>query len=159
MTTGLLDMFETEAELKAVLAHEIAHVELRHSRHKKTSADAGRAIGGLLGAIGAVRGDRRLMGAGVVADLVAALAFLDYGREREREADMFASVFLARTHETDGLVGTFDKLRRARENRPPTADADAVTQAVDNVMERLLASHPSPLERLNRAGNDDRDIR
>ena len=151
VTTGLLDLFETEAELKAVLAHEIAHVESRHSRRKKTGADAGRAIGGLLGAIGAVRGDRRLMAAAAATDIVAGLAFLDYGREREREADMFASVFLARTNETDGLVGTFDKLRSARENRPPTAAGDAVTQAVDNVMERLLASHPSPLERLYRA--------
>ena len=40
-------------------------------------------------------------------------------------------------------------MQRARESRAPTADA--VTQAVDNVMERLLSSHPSPLERLNRA--------
>ena len=52
---------------------------------------------------------------------------------------MFASVYLARTNETDGLVGTFDKLRRAREISPPTRDADAVTRAVDNVMERLLS--------------------
>ena len=151
VTTGLLDLFETEAELKAVLAHEIAHVESRHSRRKKTGADAGRAIGGLLGVIGAARGDRRLMAAAAATDIVGALAFMNYGREREREADMFASVFLARTNETDGLVGTFDKLQRARESRPPTANAGAVTQAVDNVMERLLSSHPSPLERLNRA--------
>lgn len=151
VTTGLLDLFETEAELKAVLAHEIAHVESRHSRRKQTGADAGRAIGGLLGVIGAARGDRRLMAAAAATDIVGALAFMNYGREREREADMFASVFLARTNETDGLVGTFDKLQRARESRPPTADASAVTQAVDNVMERLLSSHPSPLERLNRA--------
>ena len=151
VTTGLLDLFETEAELKAVLAHEIAHVESRHSRRKKTGADAGRAIGGLLGVIGAARSDRRLMAAAAATDIVGALAFMNYGREREREADMFASVFLARTNETDGLVGTFDKLQRARESRPPTADGDAVTQAVDSVMERLLSSHPSPLERLNRA--------
>ena len=151
VTTGLLDLFETEAELKAVLAHEIAHVESRHSRRKQTGADAGRAIGGLLGVLGAARGDRRLIAAAAATDIVGALAFMNYGRQREREADMFASVFLARTNETDGLVGTFDKLQRARESRPPTADAGAVTQAVDNVMERLLSSHPSPLERLNRA--------
>ena len=151
VTTGLLDLFETEAELKAVLAHEIGHVESRHSRRKQTGANAGRAMSGLLGTIGAARGDRRLMAAAAVTDIVGGLAFMNYGREREREADMFASVLLARTNETDGLVGTFDKLRRAREMSPPTADADAVTQAVDNVMERLLSSHPSPLERLSRA--------
>ena len=151
VTTGLLDLFETEAELKAVLAHEIAHVESRHSRRRQRGADVGRAIGGLLGTIGAVRDDRRLAAAAAVTNIVGGLAFMNYGREREREADMFASVFLARTNETDGLVGTFDKLRRAREMSPPTPDADAVTRSVDNVMERLLSSHPSPLERLSRA--------
>ena len=82
-------------------------------------------IGGLLGVIGAARGNRRLMAAAAATDIVGALAFMNYGWEREREADMFASVFLARTNETDGLVGTFDKLQRARESRLPTADADA----------------------------------
>ena len=149
VTTGLLDLFETEAELKAVLAHEIAHVESRHSRRGQRGADAAQAIGGLLSAIGAARGGGN--GLEDIATIVGGLAFMNYGRNREREADMFASVFLARTNETDGLVGTFDKLRSAREVSPPTADADAVTRAVDNAMERLLSSHPSPLERLSRA--------
>ena len=151
VTTGLLDLFETEAELKAVLAHEIAHVESRHSWRSQKGANAGRTISGIFGAIGAVRDDARLTAIGGAVEVVGGLAFLNYGRQREREADMFASVFLARTNETDGLVGTFDKLQSAREMSSPTADADAVTRTVDNVMERLLSSHPSPLERLSRA--------
>ena len=46
VTTGLLDLFETEAELKAVLAHEIAHVESRHSLRRQKGASAGQAISG-----------------------------------------------------------------------------------------------------------------
>ena len=61
--TGLLDRLETEAELRALLAHEIAHVESRHSLRKQKSAAAGRAISGLLGTIGAARDDTRLKGA------------------------------------------------------------------------------------------------
>ena len=43
MTTGLLNMLDTEAELYAVFAHEAGHVRLNHM-HKSASRGAGLSI-------------------------------------------------------------------------------------------------------------------
>ena len=84
---------------------------------------------------------------------------MNYGREREREADMFASIFLARTNETDGLVGTFDKLRRAREMSPPDCGYErrnAGCRQRDGESS-VVSSEPGRTVE-PRAGNDYRDL-
>ena len=65
---------------------------------------------------------------------------------------MFASVFFARANKgSEGLAGTFEALRDAEESMPPSESRGIVTDSVDSVIGRMLASHPSVTERLERA--------
>ena len=152
VTTGLVGALETEAALQAVLAHEIAHVESRHSYRSNKGVRTAEAIGGLLNVFSRTTGNRSVAGIGGLAtNGIGNLVLANYGRDREREADMFASVFFARANEgNEGLAGTFEALRDAEEASPPSESRGMVTDAVDNVIGRMLASHPSVTERLER---------
>ena len=153
VTTGLVGALETEAALQAVLAHEIAHVESRHTYRSNKGVRTAEAIGGLLDLFGRTTGNRGVAEAGALAtNGIGGVVLANYGRDREREADMFASVFFARADQgSEGLAGTFEALREAEEAMRPGESRGIVTDAVDNVMERMLASHPSVTERLERA--------
>jgi predicted Zn-dependent protease len=77
--TGLMLRVENEAQLAAVMGHEIGHYYRRHSVEQLRDAKARSAFGqflGLLGPVGAI---------GAMATLAGQFA---YSREHEREADM-----------------------------------------------------------------------
>jgi len=141
VTRGLLDALESENELAAILAHEIAHVESRHSyrlwRNAQTTA-------GWMGVISAVAG----VTDNVADDIVTAMAsfasnlFLaGHGRDRERESDLFASFYLHEMQIGDQpLLSSFKKLKFARDLVDPFGGGGG-----------LFASHPDIEERLARA--------
>lgn len=149
VTSGLINRIENEAALKAILAHEIAHVESRHSYRAATGREARRAIGGILDVVSGTTGNQAIADIGAAGMTGFGLALLDYDRDREREADMFASVMLARlTDSTEALASAFETLREVHEAQAPRAGSTA-----DRFFESLLASHPSIYERLDRAEN------
>jgi predicted Zn-dependent protease len=82
--TGLLLRVESEAELAAVLGHEVAHYQRRHSLERwrtirgATTAAAFFSLGAAAAGFGF---------AGNVAQLVAMGAIFGFSREQEREAD------------------------------------------------------------------------
>ena len=94
---GMLQAAKNEGEVAGVLAHEISHVALRHG-----TAQAGKAtkyqVGSILGQIaGAVLG-------GVAGQVISlgsqfgfGTAFLKYGREYERQADLMGAQLMARS--------------------------------------------------------------
>ena len=150
VTSGLINAVENEAALKAILAHEVAHVESRHSYRAAAGREAGRAIGGLLDLVSRTTGNQAVANIGAAGMTGFSLALLDYDRDREREADMFASVMLGRLSEsTEALASGFETLRKIQEAQPPRAGSSAA----DNFFEGLLSSHPSIYERLDRAEN------
>ena len=153
VTTGLVGALETEAALQAVLAHEIAHVESRHSYRSNKGTRTAEAIGGLLNVFSRTTGNRGVAEVGALAtNGIGNVVLANYGRDREREADMFASVYFARANQgTAGLAGTFEALRNAEAAMAPSESRGIVSDAVDNAIERMLASHPSVTERLERA--------
>ena len=153
VTTGLVGALETEAALQAVLAHEIAHVESRRTYRSDKGIRTAEAIGGLLDVFSRTTGNRGVTEVGALAtNGIGGVVLANYGRDREREADMFASVFFARANQgNEGLAATFEALRDAGEAMPPSESRGIVTDAVDNAIGRMLASHPSCAERLERA--------
>ena len=129
--TGLLLRTQNEAQLAAVLGHEIGHYVNRHSiqnwRNTRDTADFAAFLSiGLAG-----------VGAGVVGVMVqyAALASIfAYGRDQEREADDFGLDLLARTGYSPAEAAKFwDQIiaEAAASERPRERDAFSATHPAD----------------------------
>ena len=125
-TSALMYALETDAELEAALAHEIAHVELRHGYRQYRSAMKGALVSALLAvAVGAVVADQSsdLQPGAHVAKWVAELGAIatqivlaGYSRDHEAEADDFAMAYLLRktdAQSTAPLTSVLAKLRYA----------------------------------------------
>ncbi len=88
---GLLAYLNSEAELAAVLGHEVGHVTARHSVQQQSQASAWGILGQAV-AIGT--------GVGAAADVTNALGSVvvkGYGRDMELEADGLGAQYLARS--------------------------------------------------------------
>jgi predicted Zn-dependent protease len=88
---GLLAYLSSEAELAAVLGHEVGHVTARHSVQQQSQSTAW----GLLGQAVAIG-----TGVGAAADVTGALGTVfvrGYGRDMELEADGLGAQYLARS--------------------------------------------------------------
>jgi predicted Zn-dependent protease len=101
ITRGLLEALATEDALAAVLAHEIAHIQLQHSVELiKTmqitldlSNTADRAAG--IAARAASVSERKTLFDNAVRDMVSALIVNGYTQEQEFQADIYAVKLLA----------------------------------------------------------------
>ncbi len=125
ITRGLMAYLNSEAELAAVLGHEIGHVTARHSV-RQYSATQLTSIGTVLASIfipGMNQASNQLM-------QVMGTAFLrGYGREHELEADQLGAEYLARTnYDTESMLDviqvlkdqeTFETQRAKSEGREP----------------------------------------
>jgi predicted Zn-dependent protease len=88
---GLLAYLNSEAELAAVLGHEVGHVTARHSVQQQSQA----TVWGILGQAAAIG-----TGVGAAADVTNALGSAvvkGYGRDMELEADGLGAHYLARS--------------------------------------------------------------
>ncbi len=93
VTAGLLERLETEGQLAAVLAHEIAHVVGRHGAEHLAKA---RLAEGLTGAAVLATydpSDPRSRESAAVAAMVAQLVQMRFGREDELESDRMGAQF------------------------------------------------------------------
>jgi hypothetical protein len=92
--TGLIKAAENEAQLAGVMAHEIAHVALRHGTNQASKANimqipamiAGAALGG-----GGLLGQLAQVGVGLGLNGV----LLKYSRDAERQADLLGAQMMA----------------------------------------------------------------
>jgi predicted Zn-dependent protease len=87
-TRGILLMMEDEAELAAVMAHEITHAAAGHSRAQMQSSVGWAVLAEVAGTAGGGS-------AGTVAKVVGAMAQLSYSREDELEADTYGIRYMA----------------------------------------------------------------
>jgi Zn-dependent protease with chaperone function len=134
---GLIEAVETEGELAGVMAHEMAHVALRHQTNQVSKAYVARAGAGILGG---------LLGSGATATghVMASLGglglnalFLKFSRTDEEQADVVGTQILSRAgYNTNEMVNMFAMLKRAGardpgrlarflSDHPPTADREA----------------------------------
>jgi predicted Zn-dependent protease len=140
ITRGLLAYLDSEAELAAVLGHEIGHVTARHSvrQHSTTT------VTGILGAV--LAASTGIQGVDTLTDLAGTAIVRGYGREHELEADRLGAEYLAKTgYDPQAMlqvVGvlkdqeTFDKQIAKLEDREPRA------------YHGLFATHPDNDKRL-----------
>lgn len=130
--TGLIEAVESPSALAGVLAHEVAHVEARHSTEALTRAYGVEVILDLLG-----DGESQLRE--VAVDLAQGGADAAFSRGAEREADELAIALLAEAGwPPEGLAAFFEALLAEEARRP-------------NALERFFATHPLTEERLEAA--------
>jgi len=122
--TGLLQAAESAEEVAGVLAHEVQHVEMRHSLKNLLHSLGWRALLAL--ALGDFSG-------GVWAGMAERLGQLGYGRDLERQADLGGIAALRRAGiAPEGMASFFAKLAR-QEGRQV----------------ELLSSHPATEDRMH----------
>ena len=132
---GLLTEINSEAELAAVLGHEIVHAAARHSAHQMSR---GNLLQGLVVATSVVAGDSSygdlaVGGAGVAAQLLST----KYSREAELESDKYGMRYMGRAgYDPQGAVLLQETFVRLSEGR----DQDWISG--------LFASHPPSDERV-----------
>ncbi len=134
VTRGIMTEFTSEAELAAVLGHEIGHVTARHSVQQLSRAQ----LGGLVLGVGSVLSEdvRRFGG---LAQTGLGLLFLSYGREDEHQADMLGVRYALRDgYDPRQAVEVHRMLQRQTEAR---GGSGAPT---------WLATHPSSADRIER---------
>jgi len=146
ITRGLLAYMNSEAELAAVLGHELGHVTARHSVRQQSGAQAASLGTGLLSILFPQLG---YTGINQTINLLGTALLRGYGREMELEADGLGAEYLARSgydpNAMLAVIGTlknqeiFDRELATAEGREPRA------------YHGLFATHPSNDTRLAEA--------
>jgi beta-barrel assembly-enhancing protease len=139
---GLIEAAGDEGELTGVLAHEMAHVALRHGTNQASKAYLGQAGLGLLGG---------LLGQGKSSDIIGAVGgfglntlFLKFGRTAERQADIVGAQMMARAgYDPMAMARFFEKLRQQAGDDP-------------GKLEQFFSSHPAPVDRMERVREEAR---
>lgn len=141
---GMLLTMNSEAELAAVIGHEIAHATAKHGAKKIQEAMLIQGAVALTSiAIQTQVEDPLVRQLGVLGTQVAAqLISAKFSRDDEREADHYGTIYMSRAgYDPQGAVKMQEILLAQSKNRP------------DDLFTRLLASHPPSEERIkaNRA--------
>ncbi len=120
ITAGLLDQLPTDGQLAGVLAHEIAHVMLRHGAERLANARFSKGLTGALIISAYDPGDPESRKAAEVALALSHLMKMQYSREDELESDRHGVQFMAKAgYDPRALLRVIDILEAAGNGQRP----------------------------------------
>lgn len=140
-TRGILHKMESEAELAALMGHEVGHVCARHSAKRMTSGIlANLVVAGA--ALAASQSEKYGKYAGLISgvgSVGAGLLLARYSRADERQADALGMEYMVKAgHPPVGMVRLMNILRGMEREQP-------------GVIELMFATHPMSAERYDTA--------
>ena len=139
VTRGILLKLSNEAELAALLGHELGHVNARHSAQQISKSTVSSIfVSGIAAAIGT-------QGQGL-GDIAAKIGMLGqgvllarYSRDNEREADALGNAYMVKAgYSSKGFVGLMSILNNLNKTKPSSTDL-------------LFSTHPMSDERYDTA--------
>jgi len=135
---GAIEAADNEAQLAAVMAHELSHVALRHGTNQATKAEAAQ---GILGIAGGLFGDT--VGGALMTQLGAFAAggvLLRYSRTAESQADIMGTQVLYDSgYDPRAMAQFFEKLGAETKGKLPA---------------EFFSDHPNPEHRVERVDEE-----
>jgi predicted Zn-dependent protease len=135
VTRGILLKLDDEAELAALIGHELGHVNARHTARQMSQAMLTQTlVGGAAAVVGSAAGSLGDL-AGQLGSIGAGALLASYSRDNEREADDLGLRYMAAAgYDPRGFVGLMDMLRTLSKQQP-------------NAVQLLFSTHPMSDER------------
>lgn len=135
VNSGLILAADDEAELAGVMAHEIAHVCLRHATRGQTRADIANLMSIPLIFVGGGIGYAAQQAAGIGLPLT----FLKFSRGFEAEADYFGIQYMYKAgYDPNEFVNFFEKVQAQEKKKPGT-------------FAKAFATHPQTPDRIEKS--------
>ena len=135
---GLIEAADNEAQLAAVMGHELSHVALRHGTAQASKAQLLQGAAGIFGGIFGGSAGGALLSQGVAAGAVGLL--LHYSRSDETQADVLGTqVIYDAGYDPRAMAQFFEKIEaEAKGQNPP----------------QFLSDHPNPGNRIERVDEE-----
>ena len=138
-TRGILLAIDNEAELAALLGHELGHVNARHTAEQMSKGMLTQAIVGGLAVAAGTQGGIYGNLASQLGQVGAGALLASYSRENERQADALGMDYMVQAgYSSQGMVGLMDILKSMGKHQP-------------SAIELMFATHPMSEERYQTA--------
>jgi len=138
-TRGILLALDNEAELAALLGHELGHVNARHTAEQMSKGMLTQAVIGGLAVAAGTQGAAYGNIASQLGQVGAGALLASYSRDNERQADALGMDYMVESgYSSEGMVGLMDMLKSMGRHQP-------------SAIELMFATHPMSDERYQTA--------
>jgi len=135
---GAIEAADNEAQLAAVMGHELSHVALRHGTAQASKAQLAQGAAGIFGGLFGGSSGGALLTQGVA--LGAGSVLLHYSRTDETQADVMGTqVIYDAGYEPRAMAQFFEKLQEETKGKNPP---------------QFLSDHPNPDHRIERVDDE-----